>query len=611
LAKNPPQIDSMSYTPDNQNRSNILIVDDTPDNLRFLSQTLSDRGYKVRSVIDGQMALTVARSATPDLILLDIKMPDLDGYEVCRLLKADKQTCEIPVIFLSALDEVLDKVTAFGVGGVDYITKPFQLEEVFARIENQLSLLSTKKQLQQLNAELEQRVFQRTAQLEQEIAGRLQAQEKLLHIALNDPLTGLPNRAFLIERLQEVLNRAQQHSDYLFAVLLLDCDRFKVINNSLGHPIGDQLLVAVARRLESYLRPGNTLARIGGDEFGILLEEVESLDEAIHLAEKLQTELEIAFHLAENNVSLNASIGIVLATSNYHQPEHILRDADTAMYQAKAKGKARYQVFEPDMYHRAMKTLTLETDLRQAIANQEFSVHYQPIVRLADSQIIGVEALVRWYPERGGVISPGDFVPVAEESGLIIPIDRWVLRQSCQQLFRWQQQGLSHLPLSISVNLSAKHFTKSNLVEQIDLILQETQLDCHSLNLEITESAIIQNETDASRILEQLKERQIKLTLDDFGTGFSSLSYLHRFPIDAIKIDRSFVSERGETIANLEIVRSVLNLAHSLGIEAIAEGIETAQQLAQLKELGCEYGQGYFFFKPLDAKKAEQVFAAD
>ncbi len=599
----------MNEKPDSQNTADILIVDDTPDNLRFLSQTLSDRGYKVRSVIDGQMALTVARSAVPDLILLDIKMPNLDGYEVCRLLKEDGQTREIPVIFLSALDEVLDKVKAFGAGGVDYITKPFQLEEVFARIESQLSLISTKRQLQGLNIELEQRVFQRTAQLEHEIAERIRAQENLLHSALNDSLTGLPNRALFIERLQEVLNRSHQHSDYLFAVLLLDCDRFKVINNSLGHPTGDQLLVAFARRLEAHLHPSNTLARIGGDEFAILLEEVESSQDAIDLVGKFQAELENSFLLESNNIHINASIGIVLANKDYCQPEHILRDADTAMYQAKAKGKARYQVFEPDMYHRAVKALKLEAELRKALADQEFTVHYQPIVRLAGQQIVGMEALIRWHPAQGGIIPPSDFIPIAEDSGLIIPIDRWVMFQGCQQLFQWQQQGLPQLPLSISINLSAKHFAKPDLVEQIDRILQESKLDSRCLNLEITESAIIYNEEEASRILNQLKQRQVKLTLDDFGTGFSSLSYLHRFPVDAIKIDRSFVSEGDETIANLEIVRSVLNLAHSLGIEAIAEGIETVRQLAQLNELGCEYGQGYFFFKPLDANKAEQIFA--
>ncbi len=600
----------MSFNPDSQSRANILIVDDTPDNLRFLSQALSDRGYKVRSVIDGQMALTVARAAHPDLILLDIKMPDLDGYEVCRLLKANAQTRKIPVVFLSALDEVLDKVKAFGVGGVDYITKPFQLDEVFARIENQENLLSAQRQLQQLNTELEERVFQRTAQLQQEIVERLRAQERLLHLALHDPLTGLPNRTLLIERLQEVLSHAQQHPDYLFAVLFLDCDRFQSINSSLGHTVGDQLLVAVARRLESRLHPGNTIARLGGDEFVIVLEEIESLADAIHLVEQLQAELTLNFQVAERNIYLSASIGIVPVTSRYREPEHILRDADTAMYQAKTKGKDRYQVFEPDMHHRALQALNLETDLRKALAHQEFVVHYQPIIRLADHQIIGAEALVRWHLEQGGVILPCDFMPVAEESGLIVPIDRWVMYQACEQLSFWREQVLPQRPLSISVNLSAKHFSRSDLVQQIDRILQETKLDAQSLNVEITESAIIDNEAEARRVLDQLKERQIKLTLDDFGTGFSSLSHLHQLPIDAIKIDRSFVSERGEEISNLEIVRSVLNLAHGLGIEAIAEGIETVQQLAQLKELGCEYGQGYFFFSPLEAKRAEQIFSS-
>jgi diguanylate cyclase (GGDEF)-like protein len=625
-------------------KANILIVDDTPDNLRLLSTRLTERGYQVQSASDGSMAIAKAQVTPPDLILLDIKMPDMDGYEVCQKLKADPHTREIPVIFISALDEVLDKVRAFQVGGLDYITKPFHFEEVLARVENQLTIRNLQKQLieqnarlqqevcvseaavmhrmaaetevRQLNALLEQRVRQRTAQLEatnqelqREIAERKKAQEQLLHLALHDTLTGLPNRVLFVERLKQALDRFKQQPEYKFAVLFLDCDRFKVVNDSLGHVVGDQLLIAVARRLASCLRPSDTLARLGGDEYTILLENIKESSDATRIAEQLQQQLTIPFQLNEHEVFINASIGIVADPTDYDQPEHLLRDADTAMYRAKELGKARYQVFDERMHHRALASLQMETDLRRALERQEFVVNYQPIVSLTSGRIYGFEALVRWYHAERGFISPVEFIPIAEETGLIVSIGEWVLREACHQMRMWQHQLPRHPPLTISVNLSAKQFWQPNLIEQIDTILQATELDSRSLKLEITESAIIDNDESVTAILQQLRDRQIQLSIDDFGTGYSSLSYLQRFPVDTLKIDRSFVSKIGETGENLEIVRAIVTLAHNLAMNAIAEGVETTQQLSHLRAAGCEFGQGYFFSKPLTPEAAAAIIA--
>jgi diguanylate cyclase (GGDEF)-like protein len=593
-----------------EHNGDILIVDDTPNNLRFLSTTLTEQGYKVRSVTDGLMALTVAQAAKPDLILLDIMMPNLDGYEVCQRLKANEQTRDIPVIFLSALDEVIDKVKAFSVGGVDYITKPFQLDEVLARIQTHLSLRAAQQEIRQLNAELEQRVRQRTAQLEQEISERLQAQERLLHLALYDVLTGLPNRSWFMKRLEQLLPQINQQSSYQFAVLFLDCDRFQAVNDSLGHLVGDQLLVSIARRIELCLRPGTTLCRLGGDEFAILLQDLEHTSEAINIAHDINLELSLPFHISSYQIFTNVSIGIVMGNSLYKQPEHILRDADTAMYQAKANGKACYQIFEPRMHCRALDNFQLESDLRQALARQEFEAFYQPIVNLITNQIVSFEALARWNRKDQGVVFPNKFILIAEETGIVIPIDLFILRQACLQLRQWLDEGLVSKSFTISVNLSVKHFMSFNLLEQIDLILHETGIDGSCLKLEITESDIMENAEFAVKIIEQLQYRHIQLSIDDFGTGYSSLSYLHRLPIDQLKIDRSFITRIGNNGENTEIIRAILAVAKSLDISAISEGVETQGQLEQLKHLGCELYQGYLFSKPVNAEAAKNLLIA-
>ncbi|MBP0011538.1 MAG: EAL domain-containing protein [Roseofilum sp. SBFL] len=594
-------------------KGNLLIVDDTLNNLRLLSNSLIEEGYKVRGVTNGPMAITAAKTIPPDLILLDIKMPDMDGYEVCKHLKLDTQTKDIPVIFLSALDDVIDKVKAFQVGGIDYITKPFHLEEVIARIENQLALTQAKAEITKLNSELEHRVQVRTQQLQNinqklistnkrlecEILERQKIQKKLLHMASHDALTGLPNRVWFMDCLIQALERFKSDSYYKFAVLFMDCDRFKMVNDSLGHLVGDHVLISVARRLQSCLRSSEVLARFGGDEFAILIDRMDDVSIAINLAQKIKNSLTWPFHWDRQEIFLNASIGIVFSTPDYQEPEQLLRDADIAMYRAKGSHKS-YQIFDAFMRQNTQKRFQIETDLRLAVENKEFVLYYQPIISLETGYISGFEALIRWQHPQQGFISPGAFIPIAEETGLIVPIGLWVLQEACTQFQYWCKQGWINHQVKMSVNLSVKQFNQSTLIDQIDRILLKTNCDSKNIKLEITESAIMDNPELATNALERLKQREIQLSIDDFGTGYSSLSYLHRFPIDTLKIDRSFISRIREEGENAEIIEAIITLAHHLNISVTAEGVETDFQLAQLSKMGCEEVQGYFISKPLD-----------
>lgn len=439
-----------------------------------------------------------------------------------------------------------------------------------------------------------------------DVTERKEAEERLLHNAYHDVLTGLPNRALFMERLQRSLDRAKDRQDYLFAVLFLDVDRFKVVNDSLGHQVGDQLLVAIARRLEGSLRPGDMVARLGGDEFAIVLDHLKLAADATQAAERIQKELGSPFSLSGHEVFASVSIGIAVSLTPYDKPEDFIRNADTAMYRAKDQGRGRFEVFDKEMHARAIALLELETDLRKAIARDEFKIHYQPIVSLENWRIAGFEALLRWeHPERG-FIPPAKFIPVAEETGLIIPIGQWVLAEACKQLREWQQKYPSDPPLTISVNLSGKQFSHPNLIEEISNILADTGLDARSLKIEITESAIIENIELATAILKQLKSLGIRISLDDFGTGYSSLSYLHRFPIDTLKIDRSFVT-RMNLPKNSEIVQTIVTLAVNLGMDVIAEGVETREQVIHLTGLDCEFVQGYLLSKPVDGPAIEEL----
>ncbi|MBC1241460.1 GGDEF domain-containing response regulator [Nostoc sp. 2RC] len=606
----------MNYEHLDPYKKDILIVDDMPDNLRVLSSILTREGYNVRKALNWQMALTATQTVLPDLILLDIMMPEVDGYEICQTFKAWELTADIPVIFISALDDVFDKVKAFRVGGVDYITKPFEFQEVLVRVQNQLALRAARLEILKLNMELEHRVKQRTWELEnalqklhEEIISRQKLQSQILDIALHDSLTGLPNRVLFIRQLKNALNRAKQEPNYKFAVLFLDCDRFKVINDSLGHLVGDELLIAIARRLQTCLIPIDTLARLGGDEFGILLENITDINIAIQVAERILQQLSLAFKLSRYEVFMNASIGISWGNKDYDRPEYLLRDADTAMYRAKAQGRAKYHVFDPAMHQEAIQLLELENDLRRAVERQEFVVYYQPIVSLNTGRISGFEALVRWRHPSRGLVSPIEFIPVAEETGLISAINTWVLQSACHQLSIWQHHPITPEPLSISVNLSARLFSQPNLVDQIDRIIYENQINPEHLQLEITESVIMENTNAIKIILEQLRQRKIKLVMDDFGTGYSSLSYLHSFPLNALKIDKSFVKRMQENEENMGLVPAMIGIANSMGMSAIAEGVETQEQLVQLRNLNCDFAQGYLFSKPIEEQLVLKLLA--
>jgi diguanylate cyclase (GGDEF)-like protein/PAS domain S-box-containing protein len=440
-----------------------------------------------------------------------------------------------------------------------------------------------------------------------DITPRKQTENQLLHDALHDTLTDLPNRALFLDRLGRAIEHSKRHEDYLFAVLFLDLDRFKVVNDSLGHEIGNQLLVAIAQRLQACIRAEDTVARLGGDEFVILLEGIEGTSDATRVADRIQKELTYPFNLAGHEMFATASIGIALSTTGYQRSEDILRDADTAMYRAKALGKSRYEMFDTSMHAHAVALLQLETDLRRAIERQEFELHYQSIVSLRNNKLSGFEALIRWRHPQRGMVSPGEFIPVAEETGLIIPIGWWVLREACTQMRVWHQQFSMHAPLTISVNLSGKQLMQPDAVERVKQVLQETELTPHSLKLEITESSIMENAEATIAMLHQLKALGVQLSIDDFGTGYSSLSYLYRFPLDTLKIDRSFINKMDVELEKLELVRTISTLAWNLSMDIVAEGVETKKQLFQLKGLGCEYAQGFLFSKPVDRAKAEQL----
>jgi len=433
-----------------------------------------------------------------------------------------------------------------------------------------------------------------------------ESKERFRHAAFHDGLTDLPNRNSFIETLKFALEKHKQNPGYMFAVLFLDLNRFKTINESLGHSTGNNLIQVVGKRLQELIKDDDLLARFGGDEFGIILNNVKNTDDVLSFAQLINYKFSYPFNIKGREVFINTSIGISFGNSNYAEAEEVLRDADIAMYYAKDHKKP-YEVFNQTMHTRAVTLLQIETDLRYAIERRELRAFYQPIIALETMELSGFETLIRWKHPVRGLIPPGEFIPVAEDTGLIVPITYWILEESCREIVRMQRTYPSQKPIFLSVNLSGKHFAHNDLVEQVQNIILKTGLPPQCLKLEITESAVMDHPEKAIAMLKNLKNLGVQLSIDDFGTGYSSLSYLHRFPLNTLKVDRSFVGTMEDGTENGEIVRTIIALAKTLNLDVVAEGIETIHQLHQLRILGCEYGQGYLFSRPVALEEAERI----
>jgi predicted signal transduction protein with EAL and GGDEF domain len=567
----------------------ILIADDDALTRRLLQKTLEKAGYEIIAAENGRIALECLSSKVgPRLALLDWLMPDLNGLEVCREIRRHSERPYIYMILLTAKTSKEDVVRGLEAGADDYLTKPFDMEELKARL----------------------RCGERILKLE----------DKVTYDALHDPLTRLPNRAFFLQRLTLCVRWGMLHPDYKFAVLSVDMDRFKVVNDSLGISAGDRLLVQIAERLLGSIRRDDALlqspnareiggqldgsgvlARLGGDKFTILLDGIRNASEGVGVAERIQESIQAPFQIDGQAVFTTASVGIAFSGSGYSAAEDMLGDANTAMARAKTLGKSRYEMCDPSMHATAAGRFRLETDLRRATECQEFVVHYQPIVSLLDFRITGFEALVRWQRPEFGLVMPAGFISAAEDTGLILRIGNWILQEACRQSCAWNLQFPCTPPFTMAVNISAKQFAQADLVSQVGQILSETGLAPETLRLELTESVTMRDEERTTRILSELRELGVRLCIDDFGTGYSSLSYLRRFALDILKIDRSFVADMLNNSESQEIVKTILSLGRNLRMQVVAEGVETREQMTLLKSLDCEFAQGYLFSRPLDS----------
>ncbi|MBF2047499.1 MAG: EAL domain-containing protein [Elainella sp. C42_A2020_010] len=567
----------------------ILVVDDEVELERLIRQRfrkkIQAQEFDFLFAADGVEALRWLQSGSQvDMVLTDINMPKMDGLTLLGQLSGLRQP--LRAVVMSAYSDMSSIRRAMNQGAFDFLTKPIDFQDLELTIQKTLqSVQAIREQQQQLQ----------------------QAQQALMRVAYYDSLTGLPNRSWFIQRLAQLIE--QPSANRLYAVLFIDLDRFKLINDSLGHAVGDLLLQSVAHRLKNCLRESDVVARLGGDEFAILLEAVENIAETEAIARRIQAQLKLPFQIEEMEIYSQASIGITLNSlglKRYDRPEELLRDADVAMYCAKAQGKGRFQVFDPIMQIRAKEYLDLENDLRRAISRRELSLHYQPIISTESGKLDSFETLIRWQHPSQGQISPSKFIPLAEETRLVVPLGWWVFEAACQQLQMWQQQ-FQQQSIRLNINCSAIQLQQKDLVERISRTLQSRNLQGEHLKLEITESYLLENIASQTDTLNQLKELGIQLCIDDFGVGYSSLSRLHEFPIDILKIDRSFI-QRVDISAgtNLETIKMIITLAHSLGMDVVAEGVETPEQLAKLRELGCNFVQGYLFSHPVDSQAASR-----
>ncbi len=587
----------------------ILLVDDNPANLKLLAGPLEDKGFRVVVALGGEEANRRAHLVKPDLILLDVMMSGIDGFETCRIIKSEEEFRDTPVIFMSALSDSTDKLTGFSVGAVDYITKPIQIAEMMARVTTHLELSNLRKKLETQNKELheirdelELRVNKRTKELVDanklllhEIDERKRAEEQVRYIASHDWLTDLPNRMLFKDRLSQLIAQAQRRKE-MVAVLFLDLDQFKNVNDSLGHHIGDMLLCEVARRLVSCLRSEDTVARLGGDEFVICLPGQESREAVYSIARKIFESLRENFSVKEFSLNILTSIGISLYPDDGTDVDTLMSNSDTAMYHAKQSGRAEIKFYTAELNEQVQRHLSLSGLLKEAFDKQELFMEFQPQVDLNSGKIIGAEALMRWRRSDGTMISPAEFIPAAEANGLIKELGEWGLHKSCAELKRWHDAG--HDSLRMAVNISVSQFHATGFLDTIKTVIKDYKLPASAIELEITESLLMQHSEANMGILNKLSKLGLCLAVDDFGTGYSSLAYLQDFPVNVLKIDISFVRNIGTEHGNA-IPKAIIAMAHGMNLKVVAEGVELDAQEAFLKSRGCDFAQGYFYGKPM------------
>lgn len=540
--------------------ADILVVDDTPADCQFMAAILTAQGYRVRTAGGGNQALAEIELAAPDLVLLDINMPGMDGFELCNHLKQSPHTASIPVIFISVSDGTETKVAAFNCGGIDYVTKPFRVAEIKARIRAHLQLK--------------------------------RAQDRLGYQAGHDPLTGLPNRSLLADRLHQAISFAERYGG-LVAVAYIDLDKFKAVNDRFGHKAGDQLLVEVAYRLQSSVRESDTIARIGGDEFVVVLYDQDN--EGV-ITRAMQRILDaISASIAFDGIVFNptCSIGFACFPQDGRDVDTLLRNADTAMYRAKELGRNNCQFYTSELNSQVNHRIALAKALRSALLNSEFVLHYQPRIDLRSGRVIGLEALIRWQHPELGLLPPLHFIPLAEEAGLIEQVGEWVIRAVCMQHHAWRQQGIAQVP--IGINISSTQFLRPGFAQAIGAVLRETGVDAACLELDLKESLLMHDPSITIRVLKELKDVGVGLSIDDFGTGYSNLGFLKRFAVDRIKLDPSFVGEIQCHPDDLAMADAVIAMAHNLRMKVVAEGVESGSQLALLADRGCDEMQGDYF----------------